>query len=183
MERRIINSFGTITIPSHIRKEVGIDGGVLLWVDVRELKDGTKEIVLRKSDTLEDIVKKYRKWAEVIARIAESAVAIVWNSCLVTLSSDVETQDFSKKGIYVSPELQLSLTKLLGNSAVVRDNVDIPLLKTGMGKVSAYYRIGNTGDDSGFFIIVKGTKYDKNEVSKAEEKRRYVIINDIVDKL
>lgn len=183
MERRIINSFGTITIPAHIRKEVGIDGGVLLWIDVRESKDGSKEIVLRKSDTLKDVIKRYRKWAEVIARIAETSVSIVWNSCLITMSSDTETQDFSSKEIYVSQELSLSLNRLVGDSAIVRDNVDIHLLPTGEGKVSAYYRISNTGDDSGFFVVVKGTKYDKFNVTKAEELRRYKIIKDIVNKI
>ena len=166
MERRIINSFGTITIPAHIRKEAGIDGGVLLWVDIRETKDGSKEIVLRKSDTLEDIVKKYSKWAEVIARIAESSVSIIWNSCLVTMSSDTQTQDFVSKGIHISQDLSYSLNKLVGDSAVVRDGVS-----------------SNTGDDLGFFVLVKGTKYDKSNITKSEELRRFKIIKDIVDKI
>lgn len=183
MERRIINSFGTITIPAHIRKEAGIDGGVLLWVDIRETKDGSKEIVLRKSDTLEDIVKKYSKWAEVIARIAESSVSIIWNSCLVTMSSDTQTQDFVSKGIHISQDLSYSLNKLVGDSAVVRDGVSISLLQSGEGKVSAYYRISNTGDDLGFFVLVKGTKYDKSNITKSEELRRFKIIKDIVDKI
>lgn len=183
MERKVMNSFGTITIPSHMRKELGIDGSVMLWVDIRDTKDGSKEIVLRKSDTVDSILKKYKNWAEVMARVSEHAVSIIWNGQIVSMSNSDMTESFVNKGIIVSHECSLSLKRMVENSAVVKDPEKVRFLPNGEGKVLAYFRMRDTGDDNGFFVVVGGTKHDSNKITKTEEMRRFHIINDIVSKI
>ena len=183
MERRIINSFGTITIPSHMRKEAGIEGNTMLWVDMRETQDGSKEIILRKSDTVDSILKKYSNWAEVMARVAEHAVSIIWNGYIVSMSNSDMTESFVNKGIHISREFALGLKRMTDNSVVVKDPDKLRFLPNGEGKVLAYFRMRNTGDDNGFFTIIGGTKHDSNKITKTEELRRFQIISDIVNKI
>ena len=56
-------------------------------------------------------------------------------------------------------------------------------LPAGQGEVSALFKIENTGEDSCFFVIIKGTKYEGKKISKAEEERRYAIVHDILGKI
>lgn len=183
MERRIINSFGTITIPAHMRKEAGIDGSVTLWVDIRDTKDGSKEIVLKKSDTVDSILKKYSNWAEVMARISEHSVSIIWNGHLVSMSNSEMTESFVNKGVSLNRDLSLSLKRMTDNSVVVKDPEKLRFLPNGDGKVLAYFRMRDTGDDKGYFVVVGGTKHDHNKITKTEEMRRFQIIHDIVNKI
>ena len=182
MEKKIINSFGSIVIPAHIRKELGIDGNMMLWVGVRETRNGEKEIVLRKTDSVDEILAKYKTWAEVISRISESSVAIVWNNQVLSMSSDSLTEVFIGKNLFVNPILSTYFKKVESGGVVVNNPDDINFLPNGNGKVAAYFKVKDLGDDSCFFVVVKGTKYDK-KISKAEEGRRYQIINDIVAKI
>ena len=182
VERRVINSFGNITIPARIRKELGIEGSSMLWLDVREGRGGQKEIVLKKQDDVDEIFNRYKKWAEVISRIAESAVSIVWNSLVVSMSFKDETDNFITKKVSVSTLLNLSFKQSVDDAVVVKNPKELKFLPNGIGDVSAFYRIKNTGDDSGYFVIVKGTKYDV-KITKEDELRRYNIIKDIVNKI
>lgn len=183
MEKRIINSFGNITIPARIRRELGIDGNVLLWIDVRELKNGEKEIVLRRSNDAEEVLDKYQKWAEVISRITECSVSIVWNGKVLSMSSTSLTENFIEKNISVNPLLLTSFKKISSGGAIVDDPKSLSFLPNGDGEVAAYFKINGTGDDSCFFVVIKGTKYDGKKISKAEEERRLHIVNDILEKI
>lgn len=183
MERRIMNSFGTITIPAHMRKELGIDGSATLWIDTRDTRDGSKEIVLKKSDTVDSILKKYRNWAEVLARVSEHAVSIIWNGHIISMSNSDTTESFVNKDYSVSQECALSLKRMVDNSVVVKDPDKLNFLPNGEGKVLAYFRMRDTGDDNGFFVVVGGTKHDSNKITKTEEMRRFQIIHDIVSKI
>ncbi len=182
MEKKIINSFGSIVIPAHIRKELGIDGNMLLCVSVRESVTGDKEIVVRKPIDAEYIFNTYKTWAEVISRVAESSVALVWNNQVLSMSSESMTESYLGKGLRVNPILSTNFKKFCNGGVIVNNPDDINFLQNGNGKVSAYYKIKSIEEDSCFFVIVKGTKYDK-KMTKAEEGRRYQIINDIVAKL
>lgn len=183
MEKRIINSFGNITIPARIRKELGIDGNVMLWIDVRELKNGEKEIVLKRTNDAEEVLRKYKNWAEVISRISECSVSIVWNNTVISMSSNSMTEDFIGRNIVVNPLLSTNFKKVRSGGVIVQNPKSIKFLPSGDGDVAAYFRIANTGDDSCFFVVIKGTKYDGKKISKAEEERRYQIINDILEKI
>lgn len=183
MEKRVINSFGNITIPARIRKELGIEGSSMLWLDVREGRGGQKEIVLRKHDDVEEVYNKYKTWAEVISRIAESAVSIVWNNLVVSMSYSGGTDNFISRKVFISHMLNLSFRQSDGDAVVVKNPKELMFLQNGSGNVSAFYRIRNTGDDSGYFVIVKGTKHDNSGITREDEIRRYNIIKDIVDKI
>lgn len=185
MEKKVINSFGSIVIPAHIRKELGIDGNMMLWVDVRETKNGDKEIVLRRYNSSEEILKKYKTWAEVISRISECSVSIVWNNTVLSMSSNSMTEDFTGRSIAVNPFLSAAFKRVGDNvrGVIVPQMQKLNFLPNGDGDVAAYFKINNTGDDSCFFVIVKGTKYDGKRISRAEEERRFQIIGDIVEKL
>lgn len=188
MEKRIMNSFGNITIPANYRKELGLDGNVALWVGLRELPNGEKEIVIRQSNNAEETLKKYQKWAEVISRITECVVALVWNSKVLSLSTTKITQSFLEKNIPINHSLSLCLKKV-NTGGVMLDTSDPVLflpdgqLPAGQGEVSALFKIENTGEDSCFFVIIKGTKYEGKKISKAEEERRYAIVHDILGKI
>lgn len=182
MEKRVINSFGTITIPSHMRKELGIDGTVTLLLDVREMKNGNKEIVIRKPINSDDILKKYSVWAEVISRIAECSVALIWNGSVLSMSSSKLTEDFLGKNTTINPFLHMHLKKLIKGGAIVDDPSTVTLLPNGTGNVLAYFKV-ESGDDSCFFVLVQGAKSNVKRITKAEESRRFQIINDIIDKI
>jgi hypothetical protein len=166
-----------------MRKELGIDGNVMLWLDVRENKNGTKEIVIKKPSSSEEIFKKYKTWAEVISRISECSVALVWNNRVLSMSSSNLTESFLGKNVAVSPLLSLNFKKISKGGVIVNDPKSMSLLSDGSGNVSAYFKVSDTCDDSCFFVIVKGTKYDVKRITKAEEARRYQIINDIMEKI
>lgn len=182
MEKRVINSFGTITIPSHMRKELGIDGTVTLLLDVREMKNGNKEIVIRKPSTSEDILNKYKVWAEVISRIAECHVALVWNGSVLSMSSSTVTEDFLGKNTTINPFLHIHLKKLIKGGAFVEDPSSITLLPNGNGNVLAYFKV-ESGDNHCFFVLVQKSKSDVRRITKTEESRRFQIIKDIIDKI
>lgn len=182
MEKRIMNSFGSITIPAEIRKDLGIDGNVMLWVGTRDLANGDKEIVLRLSNNAEEALVKYQKWAEVISRITECTVALVWNGKVLSMSSTRITESFLDRDISVSPSLMLGLKKVKTGGVSLGDK-SMSLLPGGQGEVSAFFKIANTGDDSCFFVVIKGTKYDGKKISKTDEERRYSIVNDILEKI
>lgn len=181
MERRIINSFGTITLPVQYRKAMKIEGSTMLWVDLREDVYGNKEIVLKKLDSFDDIIKEYSKWAEVIARISEASVALVWNNTVLSMSSTSRTQNFSSKGIYISSDLNLSIKSVQSDSIIYKESVKF--LNDGQGKVLACFKLKKTGDDRCMFVVVGGTKYEGNKITKSEEFRRFEIVRDIVSKI
>lgn len=179
MEKRTMNSFGTVTIPKSFRDELGITGMSQVYIGVRDSIYGGKEIIIRKKDNLESVLAKYRSWTEVISRILECSVALVWNSQVLSFSSADVTDDFIAKNLGVSDALNTCFRDSEYHSAILSRDVDF---FTEHGKVSAFFRINNTDDDIGFFVVVRGTKYDVN-VSKSEEKRRYLLVKDIVGKI
>lgn len=181
MERRPINSYGTITLPISMRRELGIEGMTELWVDVRTTDFGEKEIIIRKSDIPENILKRYGIWAEVIARIAESDVSIIWNGRLVSMSSSTETQSFIGTGIGLSQQFAKILSNFHGKSAFLKDGENVEFLSNGDGNVKALFKI--PGDGKGYFIVVGGTKNEKSRITKADESRRFQMINDIVENI
>ena len=181
MEKKIMNSFGSIVIPSHIRKEMGLEGNTTLWVDTRELPNGDKEIVLRKYNDADELVEKYKRWAEVVSRISECSVSLVWNNSVMSMSSENKTELFNGCA-HIHNLLSLQMRKVSSGGVVIKNPDKLPFLENGNGRVAAYFKINGTGDDNCFFVIVKGTKYDK-KISKAEEFRRFEIIKDILEKV
>ena len=180
MEEKTMNSFGVITIPAHIRKEMGITGMVSLWVGVQVGKNGDKEIVLKKKNNTEEILNKYLNWSKVISRIAESPVSIVCNDRVLAMVSETNTQKYTGKTIDIGSELSESFRRTGEDSVVLKDPSKVRFLKSGLGNVSSYFKIKDTGDDRCYFVIVKGTNYDKKPITKADEMRRYQMISDIV---
>lgn len=180
MEKKAISSFGSIVVPIHMRKELGIDGNVMVNIGVRELQNGEKEIVIRKPLDTDDILEKYGVWAEVIARVAESSVALIWNNHLLSMSSSTLTESFVGKRIQINPLFKKYIIKC-PKGAIVNNPEELSLLSSGPGVVYAFYPIKSV-DDWGYFVIVRGSKNDKT-LSKIEEKKRYKIISDIVSKI
>ena len=183
MDKKAINSFGSIVIPISIRKELGINGNMMLWVDTREYEPGKKEIVLRVSDSTEELLSKYRTWSEVIASIAECSVALVYNNTVLSMSTGEVTESFIGKGIIVSQALSIQLKKLDDGEMLVNDNPKMLEFIEGMGSVSAICKIRNTGSDNCYFVIVKGTKYQGDKVTKKIEQCRYENIKKILNKI
>lgn len=181
MEKRVINSFGTITLPKHIREELGILGTTsTVMVDIREGSGGVKEVVIRKEDNLEEVLLRYKSLAEIISRVAECTVSVVWNNIVLSMSSNNSTDTFIGKNIYISKELSNKL-KGLDEQVIIDSKENIPFLLNNMGKVLAFYKIPDTGDDRGHFVLLNGTKLDSDiSLSKQEALRRYEIITDIV---
>ena len=179
MVKRQINSYGTITIPKDLREELGIIGTMMLRLEVRE-SNNIKEIVIRKDDDLSAIFSKYKSLAEIISRIAECTVAVVWNGIIMSMSVSNNTESFISKVHPVDQELQTELKNMKGDSVVYMAR-HINFLPNNKGEVIACYRIPNTGDDNGFFVLLKGTKQDQDvHISKTEYQRRYEIIADVV---
>lgn len=181
MEKKPISSFGSIVIPISMRKELGIDGNMMVSIGVRDLQNGEKEIVIRKPLGAEDVLNKYKTWSEVISRVAESSVALVWNNKLLSLSSSSYTESFIKENLIVNPILTSNMMKS-PNNTIVNNPEEVSLICDGPGEVAAYYRIKSIEEGNCYFVVVRGSKIDK-ALTKAEEKRRYMIINDIVDKI
>lgn len=181
MEKRVINSFGTLTLPKHIREEFGILGTTsTVMVDLREGQGGVKEVVIRKEDNLEEVLLRYKSLAEIISRVAECTVSVVWNNLVLSMSSNISTDTFVGKGIYISKELSNRL-KGKDDHSILNDKENVPFLLSNMGKVLAYYKIPDTGDDRGHFVLLNGTKLDSGvTLSKADAQRRYEIIQDII---
>lgn len=180
MEKRQINSIGTITIPKHMRDELGINGIAMLRLDLRERKNGIKEIVIRKDDDLEEIMNRYKKVSEILSRVAECTVAVVWNNNLLSMSSNKMTESFLGKNISIDHALSLAL-KDMKEDYVVRMNSDMHFLPNNHGDVLSYYKIPDTGDDKGYFILLSGTKMDsETKITRAEMLRRFSIIADII---
>jgi bifunctional DNA-binding transcriptional regulator/antitoxin component of YhaV-PrlF toxin-antitoxin module len=178
-----MNSFGNITIPAGIRKEMEISGNVTLWVGTRELLNGEKEIIIRRSNNAEETLKKYQKWAEVISRITECAVALVLNGKVLSMSAAKLTESFLDKDISVNPDLAYSCKKIKQGGVLIGDKKPLNFLSNGQGEVSAIFKINNTGEDACYFVIIKGTKYAGKKISSSEEDRRYSIVNDILEKI
>lgn len=179
MVKRQINSFGTITIPKDLREELGISGIAMLRLEVRE-SNNIKEIVLRKDDDLSEVFDRYKSLAEIISRIAECTVGLVWNNMLMSMSVANNTESFVGKNHPIDTELSKEFKNSTKDSVL---SVSKPLnfLPNNRGEVIAYYRIPGTGDDKGFFVLLKGTKQDSdNNISKAEYQRRYEIIADVI---
>ena len=105
MEKRLINSFGSIVIPLKLRKELGIEGSCTLWMDIRRDARGESEIVIRKSNNVLEFLSKYKKWAEIISRISDCTVSIVWNDKVLSMSDEKLTEEFVNKGIKIDPLL------------------------------------------------------------------------------
>ena len=180
MEKRVINSFGTITLPKHIREELGILGTTsTVMVDIREGSGGSKEVVIRKEDNLDEVLSRYKTLSEIISRVAECTVSVVWNNLVLSMSSNHSSDSFIGKNIYISKELSNRLKE--ADSCILDTKENVPFLLSNQGKVLAYYRIPETGDDRGHFVLLSGTKLDVGKVLPKEEAlRRYEIISDIV---
>ena len=179
MVRRQINSYGTITIPKDLREELGINGITMLRLEVRE-SNNMKEIVLRKDDDLSEVFDRYKSLAEIISRIAECTVAVVWNNLLMSMSVASNTESFVGKNHPIDSELQKEFKNMIQDS-VLSVSKHLNFLPNNKGEVVAYYKIPNTGDDKGFFVLLKGTKQDSdNHISKADYQRRYEIIADVI---
>lgn len=179
MVKRQVNSFGTFTIPKDMRDELGIIGTAMLRLEVRECNN-RKEIVIRKDDDLNEVFEKYKKTAEIISRISECTVATIWNNDLMSLSMSRNTESFIGKLYVVDITLQNVLKSATEPYVILQNSVNF--LPNNKGEVIAYYKIPNTGDDNGFFLILKGTKQDiQNNISKAELQRRLEIVSDIVE--
>lgn len=181
MEKKAISSFGSIVIPIHMRKELGIDGNMMVTIGTRELQNGEKEIVIRKPLDAEDVLNKYKTWAEAVARIAESSVALIWNNQLLSMSSSVLTESFIESKIPINPIFK-SYAMSCSGGTIVNNPDKLSLLCSGSGKVTAFYKIKSVDYDSCYFAIVRGSKNDK-PLSRVEEKKRYKIINDIVSRI
>lgn len=178
MVKRQINSYGTITIPKDLREELGIIGTMMLRLEVRE-SGNIKEIVIRKDEDLSAIFKKYKNLAEILSRIAECTVAVVWNGILMSMSVANNTESFIGKSHPVDMELQKELKG--DNTDFVVVNKKLNFLPNNKGEVLAFYKIPHTGDDCGFFVLLRGTKQDSDvHISKAEYQRRYEIIADVI---
>lgn len=179
MIKRQINSLGTITLPKSMRDELGIVGISQLRLDVRE-SNGVKEIVLRKDDNLEELFKRYKSLAEIISRISECTVSVVWNSTILSMTSNTTTESFVGKDFHIDSELQSELRKMT-DDAVVVNNKKLFFLPNNTGEVISYFKIPETGDDRGYYVLLKGTKLDsENKITHTEEIRRFHIIADIV---
>ena len=179
MVKRQINSFGTITIPKDLRDELGISGITMLRLEVRE-SNNIKEIVIRKDDDLSEVFDKYKSLAEIISRIAECTVGLVWNNMLMSMSVANNTESFIGKNHPIDSELSKEF-KGSNQDSVLSVNKPLSFLPNKRGEVIAYYRIPNTGDDRGYFVLLKGTKQDiKSEISEEEYGRRYEIIADVI---
>lgn len=181
MEKRQINSIGTITIPKHMRDELGITGMAMLRLDVRERTNGIKEIVMRKDDDLDEIMNRYKKMSEILSRIAECTVAVVWNNNLLSMSSNKMTESFLGKNISIDHNFSSELKKMSDDCVIVVNSGSIHFLPNNHGDVLSYYKIPDTGDDKGYFVLLNGTKMDSDiKITKAEMIRRFNIIADIV---
>lgn len=177
MVRRQINSFGSITIPKDLREELGISGINMLRLEVRE-SGGIKEIVIRKEEDLSEVFDKYKSLAEIISRIAECAVGLVWNNTLMSLTASSITESFVGKNHQISNELKETFKK---SKDIEYLDKPVNFLPNNKGEVVAFYQIPNTGDDKGYFVLLTGTKQDISvNISKEEYKRRYDIIADVI---
>ena len=163
-----------------MREELGILGTTAtVMVDIREGSGGGKEVIIRKEDNLEEVLLRYKNLSEIISRVAECTVSVVWNNIVLSMSSNHSSDTFVGKNIYISKELSNRFKEVESSTVDTKEN--IPFLLNNMGKVLAYYRIPDTGDDRGYFVLLNGTKLDTGVVlSKAEAQRRYEIISDIV---
>ena len=181
MEKRVINSFGTITLPKHFREELGILGTTsTVMIDIREGSGGVKEVVIRKEDNLDEVLLRYKSLAEIISMVTERTVSVVWNNLVLSMSSNHVTDTFIGKNFYVSKELSNRL-KDKQESVVLDGKDNVPFLSNDIGKVLAYYKIPDTRDDRGHFVLLSGTKMDSEvKLSKSEMIRRYEIVSDIV---
>lgn len=181
MEKRQINSVGTITIPKHMRDELGITGIAMLRLDVRERSSGIKEIVMRKDDDLDEILNRYKNLSEILSRISECTVAVVWNNNILSMSSNKMTESFLGKNIIIDHAFSLELKKMEEDCVIIMNPGNIHILPNNHGDVLSYYKISDTGDDRGYFVILSGTKLDsETKISKSEMIRRFYIIADIV---
>lgn len=181
MEKRQINSIGTITIPKHMRDELGISGMAMLRLDVRERSNGIKEIVMRKDDDLDEILNRYKNLSEILSRIAECTVAVVWNNNILSMTSNKMTESFLGKNIIIDHTFSLELKKMKDDCVIVMNPGNLHILPNNHGDVLSYYKIPDTGDDRGYFVVLNGTKLDsETKISKAEMTRRFYIIADIV---
>jgi hypothetical protein len=161
-----------------LRQELGIVGTMMLRLEVRE-SNNAKEIVIRRDEDLLAIFEKYRSLAEIISRIAECTVAVVWNGCLMSMSFANNTESFVGKSHPVDISLYEELKNSTRDYSVLSNHINF--LPNNKGEVLAYYRIPDTGDDSGFFVLLKGTKQDSGTVLSSEEySRRYMIISDVI---
>ena len=160
MVKRQINSFGTITIPKDLREELGISGITMLRLEVRE-SNNIKEIVIRKDDDLSEIFSKYRSLAEIISRIAECTVGLVWNNMLMSMSVANNTESFVGKNHPIDSQLQLEFKNSMQESVLLSKPLNF--LPNNRGEVIAYYRIS---------LPSKSAKYKggKNGISSTSGK-------------
>lgn len=181
MVRRQINSFGTITIPKDMREFLGILGTTsMLQIETRE-SNNIREIVLRKSEDLSGILSKYRNISNIISKVSECVAAVVWNNTLLLMMVNGLEESFIGKTIYVSEELRKEFCNY-GDSYTIIGDRTVPFLTSNKGEVVAIYKIPDTGDDVGYFVLLKGTKQDSNnDISKEEMLRRLKIVQDIVN--
>lgn len=181
MVRRQMNSYGTITIPKDLRDELGISGTTMLRLEVRE-SNNIKEIILRKDDVLSEVLNKYSNLAEILSRISECPVAVVWNNVLLSMSVAHSTESFLGVSQHtVTNELQKVFKQMSVDVQGKLIDGTLSFLPNNMGSVKALYQIPNTGDDRGFFVLLQGTKQDStNHITKSEFARRCNIILDVI---
>lgn len=184
MKERMINSFGSIVIPIEMRQAMGISGSCTLWVGVRENIMGEKEIVIKKSNDLKEYYERYKTWSEVLSSISDCTVALVLGNRIVSLSDGKVTDDFINKEVVISPLLYTYLQNVTSSGVLVTGKDSLSFLANGSGEVVAFFAIRGDSGEKGYFVLVRGTKYDKNsKISKPEMQRRLDIIHDIVAKI
>lgn len=160
MEKKVVNSFGAVTIPKYIRDELNIKNGDYMLVDMVTCSNGEKQVIMRKHKSVDDILKSLSVWNQVISKVCGFLVVVIKDNLVYMVSNYGKSESFSNRVKPIHADLVRQMYGKDYEKCYETGNIK-PFTPEGLGRVVAYYSISVTDFDGYIALVDSSSEYSE----------------------